>query len=1468
MQNVIQGVKHTQHDPQSILFVTSQLRARELKMARGLSQLGWKVGLIYFKWTPFDPSEHFDFVVECASAVEAHEYAKALSPNICHVFSGAIDDFVLNFCRDKPSPVVIDLNDVFAPSLLDYCYERFEPTKEALALADGFCARDLQVKRAEKIDGFSLPRNIVLFPEYCWNTPSLADRLAPDAGSNEIHVVSVGTFSLETQGMYDSGYLQLVRMFVKQGIHFHIYPHWDYRKDHYGSPHVNFERDFADFLELERSSPYVHLHESLPIEKLAEVLPQYDFGIVSGGCAEFGQKLKFYKPAYLETCYSGRIADYLDARLPVLVNDEVTFDFWLLKRYGVCVDLKGVLRPGFKDELLAFKRGGQRQRVETAASALSIAENAPRLAKFYLNILGVGEAANMDINAGRLGASESADSPRAAKAIKPSPSSVIEFLAAATRARNIKSARKIAKRLLPYREIRLLENHAQSARTEWASAQQENAALRAEIDTLKKNYFSVQSQARGLDQHNESLRAAISELEVSRESLSSQIQKFEEHVTSLDALMEQLSCDKDVLSARVETAEKSNTTLRSLVQTLEHKKSELGAHVERLDLENAAFRARVADLEHDKVALRTRVSGLEQDKVALRSRVTSLGQDGEAFRKRIAELERDKGVFRTQLTDLGQDNAAFRAQVQDLEQDKAGLLEQLAGYEQDRAAVDVRIAAFEQDKAALLEALADLERDNEALRARTTALDGEKAGFVTHLEELENANATLLQRVSTSEQERTLALEQLSSLRNDHGTIAARAVELEALKTGLTTRITELEQANASLVQQVLVLEQDKAQTLGRVAQLEQDNATVHAQVAGFTARIAELEQANTSLIQQTVVLEQEKANHDARVAGLEQDKAAIREQVAGLEQDKLALRAQVAGLEQDKDAIRSQAVGLEQDKAGLRRQIETLENGVAEALAQLATLETEKSSQLAKLDALDQDNGGLRNQLDTLGQEKSNVLGQLSNLENEKADLLAHVARLQQEKTGALKQVSDLEQDKTVLHALVVRLEQEKTAVCAQVESLEQDKSAVLAQAAGLERNNTALKSQADELLQNNSALDTRVKGLETEVGALTQQVNVLSNEKLVRQQEVQWGKVSINEVAGALNWPEVLNDVERANGFMELARILGLFSGSTNITDNPSACWDALATKNYDQLLNSGYNNFKRTIGNNYFNFLVQKGDPQIQSVERLLAPAVLDQCRVAARSIPHDPTSPSTDQSSYNYFVLMLWEYLKTIDVKRYAEVIEEPAEGNPILVPSGGRMVSQDLANSLIEYYSMSESVAFKRIKTVLEIGGGYGRNAYVILALNPKIKVTLVDIPPALYVAQRYLSSVFKDRRVFKARNFTRYAEVREELEAASIVFLMPHQLALMPKKRFDLSMNISSLHEMGTEQVKWYFMQLRRLTSQYFYLKQWRSSNNCFDGVVLNQGDYPYPKNWRNIYSRPCSVQAEFFEALFEVSKP
>ncbi len=180
--------------------------------------------------------------------------------------------------------------------------------------------------------------------------------------------------------------------------------------------------------------------------------------------------------------------------------------------------------------------------------------------------------------------------------------------------------------------------------------------------------------------------------------------------------------------------------------------------------------------------------------------------------------------------------------------------------------------------------------------------------------------------------------------------------------------------------------------------------------------------------------------------------------------------------------------------------------------------------------------------------------------------------------------------------------------------------------------------------------------------------------------------------------------------------------------------------------------------------------------------------------------------------------------------------------------------------------MKADVDAAEINTIMELGSGYGRTAWVYLTLHPGCRYVLVDIPPALYICEKYLSDMFRDRTIFAFRPFEHYEDIKEEYENANIVFLMPHQLELLPDNSIDLFINISSLHEMRMDQIRYYFKVMEKLTRKYFYTKQWKQTTIPYENVVIRQEDYPVDQNWRQIYARECKVQDLFFEALYDLS--
>ncbi len=314
------------------------------------------------------------------------------------------------------------------------------------------------------------------------------------------------------------------------------------------------------------------------------------------------------------------------------------------------------------------------------------------------------------------------------------------------------------------------------------------------------------------------------------------------------------------------------------------------------------------------------------------------------------------------------------------------------------------------------------------------------------------------------------------------------------------------------------------------------------------------------------------------------------------------------------------------------------------------------------------------------------------------------------------------------------------------------------------------------------------------------------------------------------------------------------------------PSKYWEELNKKNLKQISDSSYENFKRTVARNYFTFIVTPWNQQTRFLMRSLPFEQAVRIFFSSFFAPHHKLFKWYQSIYYNLLAKLLWAYVERIDPDNLLDRLSEPLAGNPPRVFQSDRLISQDLANSFLEYLSiMNSDVDPSEIGTIMELGSGYGRTAYVYLTLIPNSRYILVDIPPALYVCEKYLTDVFKDRKIFPFRPFERYEDVKREYENADIVFLMPHQLELLPDKSVDLFINISSLHEMRMDQIRYYFGEIERLTRRYFYFKQWKETTIPFENETVTEADYPIRDNWRLINRQQCKVQTYFFEALYEL---
>jgi len=312
------------------------------------------------------------------------------------------------------------------------------------------------------------------------------------------------------------------------------------------------------------------------------------------------------------------------------------------------------------------------------------------------------------------------------------------------------------------------------------------------------------------------------------------------------------------------------------------------------------------------------------------------------------------------------------------------------------------------------------------------------------------------------------------------------------------------------------------------------------------------------------------------------------------------------------------------------------------------------------------------------------------------------------------------------------------------------------------------------------------------------------------------------------------------------------------------PSKYWEELNRKNLQQLADSRYENFKRTLARNYFTWIVNPLNKQIRFLMREAGVWPSIKIFFSALVAPRHDLLKRKHTIFYNMLTNLLWSYVEKNDSEDHLSRLHEPLEGNPLDVKRNGKLISQDLANSLIEYKAILHPDLDRReVRTILELGPGYGRTAHVFLTLQPGCRYILVDIPPALFVAQRYLTAIFPERMIFGFRPFEEYADIQEEFENADILFLTPNQMELLPNKSVDLFINISSLHEMRMDQIRYYFGEIERLTAKYFYFKQRKETTIPCENETSKEADYPVRKDWQLVFRQQCAIQHKFFEALY-----
>jgi len=175
--------------------------------------------------------------------------------------------------------------------------------------------------------------------------------------------------------------------------------------------------------------------------------------------------------------------------------------------------------------------------------------------------------------------------------------------------------------------------------------------------------------------------------------------------------------------------------------------------------------------------------------------------------------------------------------------------------------------------------------------------------------------------------------------------------------------------------------------------------------------------------------------------------------------------------------------------------------------------------------------------------------------------------------------------------------------------------------------------------------------------------------------------------------------------------------------------------------------------------------------------------------------------------------------------YLSNLSESLIGKPIdYYNFNSQNYSRSFLNYLLGLNFLKNTVNTENIRTVLEIGGGYGTLGEIVLKSSSDFFYVNVDIPPVAAVSSYYLSEVFGKENVLlydESRNLD-VIDIEALKKKYKCIVLCPWQLPKL-KGTFDLFVNFLSFQEMEPHIVENYISIAEKLTSKYVLLRNSQS---------------------------------------------
>jgi len=178
------------------------------------------------------------------------------------------------------------------------------------------------------------------------------------------------------------------------------------------------------------------------------------------------------------------------------------------------------------------------------------------------------------------------------------------------------------------------------------------------------------------------------------------------------------------------------------------------------------------------------------------------------------------------------------------------------------------------------------------------------------------------------------------------------------------------------------------------------------------------------------------------------------------------------------------------------------------------------------------------------------------------------------------------------------------------------------------------------------------------------------------------------------------------------------------------------------------------------------------------------------------------------------------LKPLLIPVYDQLAAELSDFRPTEMANGfgfetldGKVITSDLLRYMLVLRDLYKGDALSRTEpmTILEIGGGFGGLARLVLLFNENVSYVLCDLEEIMFFQAVYLTQSFGPERVHLLEGSE---DARIELQPGHVYFMPQHRSERLRSLAFDLAVNQMGLEEMTVDQVEYYCTRIPHMSLQ------------------------------------------------------